>query len=198
MIQTSAEAVDGLGERVSRNRFDTAVGSIPARPSVEPNAGAGPMSRESQSPSESAFGGSGANSTCWCSSSTRASGLAVLGFVLFKETATDLMRNVNDFLWTSLGWAYLLVMFTIVAFVLFLISGPWGTSSSAMKAPSRSSRPSRISRYCTRRGSPPLSSSGDRPRRSSTTTVSRRSSAPSHSRPPTATNVVKGGPQDDD
>ena len=51
---------------------------------------------------------------------------AVLAFALFEGPATDAMQGANDFLWTSLGWAYLLVMFSLVMFVLFLIFGPWG------------------------------------------------------------------------
>jgi glycine betaine transporter len=53
-------------------------------------------------------------------------GLAVLTFALFEGAATEAMTGVNQFLWTNLGWAYLLVMFFLVAFVLFLIFGPWG------------------------------------------------------------------------
>ena len=53
-------------------------------------------------------------------------GLAVLAFVLAGNAATEAMNAVNTFLWTNLGWAYLLVMFVLVAFVLFLVFGPWG------------------------------------------------------------------------
>ncbi|MDL5360653.1 BCCT family transporter [Halalkalicoccus sp. NIPERK01] len=53
-------------------------------------------------------------------------GLAVLAFVLAEDAATQAMTGVNTFLWTNLGWAYLLAMFVLVAFVLFLIFGPWG------------------------------------------------------------------------
>ncbi|KYH25630.1 L-carnitine/gamma-butyrobetaine antiporter [Halalkalicoccus paucihalophilus] len=51
---------------------------------------------------------------------------AVVAFALFEGAATEAMTGVNTFLWTNLGWAYLLVMFVLVAFVLFLVFGPWG------------------------------------------------------------------------
>ncbi|MFD1600443.1 BCCT family transporter [Halobellus rarus] len=52
--------------------------------------------------------------------------LTVLGFVFWEEAATTLTSNINTFLWTELSWAYLLIMFSAVIFVLFLILGPWG------------------------------------------------------------------------
>ncbi|MDR5672066.1 Choline-glycine betaine transporter [Halalkaliarchaeum sp. AArc-CO] len=52
--------------------------------------------------------------------------LAVAAFILREEAASAAMWDVNDFLWTNLGWAYLLIMFTLVVFVFFLILGPWG------------------------------------------------------------------------
>ena len=52
--------------------------------------------------------------------------LAVVAFILREEAASGLMWDVNDFLWTDLGWAYLLIMFILVIFVFFLILGPWG------------------------------------------------------------------------
>jgi glycine betaine transporter len=53
--------------------------------------------------------------------------LAVLGFVFWEEGATTVTSNINTFLWTELSWAYLLIMFCAVVFVLFLILGPWGS-----------------------------------------------------------------------
>ncbi|WP_306060552.1 BCCT family transporter [Natronococcus wangiae] len=52
--------------------------------------------------------------------------VAVLGFILRPETASGYMNSANDFLWTVLGWWYLIAMFVLVAFVGFLIFGPWG------------------------------------------------------------------------
>ncbi|AUX08124.1 glycine betaine transporter [Halalkaliarchaeum desulfuricum] len=52
--------------------------------------------------------------------------LAVAAFVLREEAASAAMWDVNDFLWTNLGWAYLLIMFVLVLMVFFLILGPWG------------------------------------------------------------------------
>ncbi|MDJ1433781.1 BCCT family transporter [Halostagnicola sp. A-GB9-2] len=52
--------------------------------------------------------------------------LAVVGFILREEAASELMWDINDFLWIDLGWAYLLIMFVLVLFVFFLILGPWG------------------------------------------------------------------------
>lgn len=53
-------------------------------------------------------------------------GLAVLAFMLQPDTAQSYMWDLNDFLWTELGWFYLGVMFFLVVFVFFLILGPWG------------------------------------------------------------------------
>jgi glycine betaine transporter len=53
--------------------------------------------------------------------------LAVIGFVLQPEAASATMWSINTFLWTEFSWAYLLVMFCSVVFVLFLIFGPWGS-----------------------------------------------------------------------
>lgn len=53
--------------------------------------------------------------------------LTVIGFIFWEETATTLTGNINTFLWTELSWAYLLIMFCAVVFVLFLILGPWGS-----------------------------------------------------------------------
>ncbi len=52
--------------------------------------------------------------------------LAVAGFLLRPEWTASVMTSANDFLWGAFGWAYLLVMFALVAFVLFLIFSPWG------------------------------------------------------------------------
>lgn len=52
--------------------------------------------------------------------------LAVAGFVLSPDRAAEVMGSTNDFLWSTFGWAYLLTMVTLVAFVLFLIFSPWG------------------------------------------------------------------------
>ncbi|ELY65533.1 BCCT family transporter [Natrinema versiforme] len=52
--------------------------------------------------------------------------LVVVAF-LFRESRTlEIMEGTNEFLWTSFGWAYLVSMFALVAFVLYLIFGPWG------------------------------------------------------------------------
>ncbi|MFC4440116.1 MULTISPECIES: BCCT family transporter [Natrialbaceae] len=51
---------------------------------------------------------------------------SVLAFVLRPEAASKYMTSVNDFLWTFAGWWYLVAMFVLVAFVGFLIFGPWG------------------------------------------------------------------------
>ena len=52
--------------------------------------------------------------------------VAVLAFVIRPETASSLMADANDVLWTAAGWWYLVAMFVLVAFVGFLIFGPWG------------------------------------------------------------------------
>ncbi|WP_247003488.1 BCCT family transporter [Halosolutus gelatinilyticus] len=52
--------------------------------------------------------------------------VAVLAFVLRPATASKYMNRANKFLWTALGWWYLLAMFVLVVFVAFLIFGPWG------------------------------------------------------------------------
>ncbi len=51
---------------------------------------------------------------------------AVLAFVFAPEAATDYMDTANEVIWTGFGWWYLIVMFFLVAFVFFLIFGPWG------------------------------------------------------------------------
>ncbi|ELY55706.1 BCCT family transporter [Natronococcus jeotgali] len=51
---------------------------------------------------------------------------AVLAFVLRPDAASEQMAAVNDVLWTTAGWWYLVAMFVLVAFVGFLIFGPWG------------------------------------------------------------------------
>ncbi len=51
---------------------------------------------------------------------------AVVAFVATPEAATAYMDRVNSVIWTGFGWWYLLVMFFLVAFVIFLIFGPWG------------------------------------------------------------------------
>ncbi|SEW26138.1 BCCT family transporter [Natrinema salifodinae] len=51
----------------------------------------------------------------------------VVAAFLFRENRTlEVMEGTNEFLWTSFGWAYLVSMFALVAFVLYLIFGPWG------------------------------------------------------------------------
>ncbi|WP_226039847.1 BCCT family transporter [Natrinema sp. DC36] len=51
----------------------------------------------------------------------------IVAAFLFRESRTlDIMEGTNEFLWTSFGWAYLVSMFALVAFVLYLIFGPWG------------------------------------------------------------------------
>ncbi|MFC6722949.1 BCCT family transporter [Halobium palmae] len=52
--------------------------------------------------------------------------LAVVAFVLWPDAASALTSNINEFLWSKFSWAYLLIMFSAVVFVLFLIFGPWG------------------------------------------------------------------------
>ncbi|WP_323172828.1 BCCT family transporter [Natrialba sp. PRR66] len=52
--------------------------------------------------------------------------IAVLAFILRPDQASEYMNNANEFLWTALGWWYLIAMFILVAFVAFLIFGPWG------------------------------------------------------------------------
>ncbi|SFS98655.1 BCCT family transporter [Halostagnicola kamekurae] len=52
--------------------------------------------------------------------------VAVLAFLVSPDTTTGYMTGVNDFLWTVAGWWYLVAMFLLVAFVGFLIFGPWG------------------------------------------------------------------------
>ncbi|MFU8867583.1 BCCT family transporter [Natronococcus sp.] len=51
---------------------------------------------------------------------------SVLAFVLWPGAASERMAAANDFLWTAAGWWYLVAMFVLVAFVGFLIFGPWG------------------------------------------------------------------------
>jgi glycine betaine transporter len=52
--------------------------------------------------------------------------VAVLAFLVSPDTTTEYMSSVNDFLWSVAGWWYLVAMFLLVAFVGFLIFGPWG------------------------------------------------------------------------
>ncbi|ELY97953.1 BCCT family transporter [Natrialba asiatica] len=52
--------------------------------------------------------------------------IAVLAFILRPDRASEYMNDANEFLWTALGWWYLIAMFILVAFVAFLIFGPWG------------------------------------------------------------------------
>ncbi len=52
--------------------------------------------------------------------------LAVGAFVFREEAASELMWDINTVLWEDLGWAYLLIMFVLVIFVIFLILSPWG------------------------------------------------------------------------
>ncbi|WP_394739983.1 BCCT family transporter [Natronococcus roseus] len=52
--------------------------------------------------------------------------VSVLAFVIRPEAASSLMADANDVLWTAAGWWYLVAMFILVAFVGFLIFGPWG------------------------------------------------------------------------
>ncbi|MXV60769.1 BCCT family transporter [Natronorubrum sp. JWXQ-INN-674] len=51
---------------------------------------------------------------------------AVIAFVAVPETATGYLDAANEVIWTGFGWWYLIVMFFLVAFVIFLIFGPWG------------------------------------------------------------------------
>ncbi len=51
---------------------------------------------------------------------------AVMAFVIVPETATAYLDSANDVIWAGFGWWYLIVMFFLVAFVIFLIFGPWG------------------------------------------------------------------------
>ncbi|THE64601.1 BCCT family transporter [Salinadaptatus halalkaliphilus] len=51
---------------------------------------------------------------------------AVVAFVVRPATATEYMDIANDIIWTGFGWWYLIVMFVLVAFVIFLTFGPWG------------------------------------------------------------------------
>lgn len=53
--------------------------------------------------------------------------VVIVAAFLFRENRTlDLMEGTNEFLWTNLGWAYLVSMFVLVGFVLYLVFGPWG------------------------------------------------------------------------
>ncbi|MFC6906476.1 BCCT family transporter [Halalkalicoccus tibetensis] len=52
--------------------------------------------------------------------------VAVVGFLLSPDRTAEVMQGTNEYLWSTFGWAYLLVMFTLVAFVFFLIFSPWG------------------------------------------------------------------------
>ncbi|MFC6718363.1 BCCT family transporter [Natrialbaceae archaeon GCM10025810] len=52
--------------------------------------------------------------------------VVVAAFLLRPDAAFDRMEGINGFLWESLGWAYLVSMFLLVAFVIYLIFGPWG------------------------------------------------------------------------
>ncbi|WP_224450424.1 BCCT family transporter [Haloprofundus salilacus] len=54
------------------------------------------------------------------------SAAAVIAFVFRPEAMSGYMTNVNNFLWTDVGWWYLIAMFFLVAFVTFLIFSPWG------------------------------------------------------------------------
>ncbi|WP_224270934.1 BCCT family transporter [Haloprofundus salinisoli] len=51
---------------------------------------------------------------------------AVIAFVFRPEAMSEYMTGVNNFLWTDVGWWYLIAMFFLVAFVAFLIFSPWG------------------------------------------------------------------------
>ncbi len=52
--------------------------------------------------------------------------LSVVGFLFAPDRASAVMTEINDWLWSTFGWAYLIAMFVLVAFVLFLIFSPWG------------------------------------------------------------------------
>ncbi|MFC7156814.1 BCCT family transporter [Halomarina halobia] len=52
--------------------------------------------------------------------------LAVAAFVLRPSASAKTLSGINTFLWTNLGWFYLIAMFVLVLFVLFLTFGPWG------------------------------------------------------------------------
>ncbi|TYL40404.1 BCCT transporter [Natronococcus pandeyae] len=52
--------------------------------------------------------------------------LAVLAFTFRDEAAASRLQDANELIQASFGWAYLLVMFVLVAFVGFLIFSPWG------------------------------------------------------------------------
>ncbi len=47
-------------------------------------------------------------------------------FPVVDAGAEGLMELTNNWLWENVGWMYLLSMFALVAFVVFLIFGPWG------------------------------------------------------------------------
>ncbi|RBI62414.1 BCCT family transporter [halophilic archaeon] len=51
---------------------------------------------------------------------------AVLSFATMPNLAGNAVSDVNSFLWQNVGWMYLIAMFTVVAFALFLVFGPWG------------------------------------------------------------------------
>ncbi|WP_049889135.1 BCCT family transporter [Natronolimnohabitans innermongolicus] len=52
--------------------------------------------------------------------------LAVIAFAFRDDAAATHLENANEFLQVNFGWAYLLVMFTLIVFVGFLIFSPWG------------------------------------------------------------------------
>ncbi|WP_129113483.1 BCCT family transporter [Halegenticoccus tardaugens] len=52
--------------------------------------------------------------------------IVVAAFLVRPDAAFERMESANTFLWKSLGWAYLVSMFSLVVFVLYLIFGPWG------------------------------------------------------------------------
>ncbi|EMA38105.1 BCCT family transporter [Halococcus hamelinensis] len=52
--------------------------------------------------------------------------LFVVVFALAPQTAADLVSGANGFVLAHFNWAFLIVMLFFVAFLFFLILGPWG------------------------------------------------------------------------
>jgi glycine betaine transporter len=52
--------------------------------------------------------------------------LAIGLIALQPDSASQMLTEVNTFLWTNMGWLYMWAMFLAVAFCLWLLVGPWG------------------------------------------------------------------------
>lgn len=52
--------------------------------------------------------------------------IGVLVMMTRPDQSYEIMSGINDYLWAKLAWAYLILVFGLVVFVIYLILGPWG------------------------------------------------------------------------